>query len=302
MQGNRLSLVFPAFASDYHDHPGHKLAGFDTLFYELLQSAARFIDPSLADFDFVHHAFREDELRTQYITYIYSCAVSGILRDQGFVPCITAGYSMGIYAALYDAGGISFETGLKLIQLAFLSLKTLLSDRCCGMGTLIGLDRKDIQHLIDASQLRVEITNQNATHSFVVSGWQEDIVKLLEDAKTEGALHVRDLGVSVPYHSQLLKPAATDFEERIIHLKFSNPGNRIISLIDQRLLSTEASIRREVVRNLYQPLDWLKTMQALLAQNITGFVECGPSSGLVKNAKFVEGNYRFYSPGHPVSK
>ncbi|MEI7499428.1 MAG: hypothetical protein WCK84_03170 [Bacteroidota bacterium] len=295
MSDNTLAFIFPAFASDYFDHPGQQIPGFATHFNTMLLSAANYIDPSLIDFSFTETTFLEDELRTQYLTYIYSCTASSLLRNLGFSPSMNAGYSMGIYAALFDAGSVSFETGLELIRLAFQSLMAAISSASFGMVSLIGLTGRDIHHLIDQSNLRIEITNQNAAHSFVVSGYREDILKLMELAKEEGALHIRDLEVSIPYHSSFLKEGAMHFADNITRLEIKHPVNQIISLIDQTFLSTHSIIRQEVVNNLYYSLNWFRTKQVMLERHLSVFVECGPSKGLVKNAKFVDGNFRFYT-------
>ena len=289
------AFIFPAFASDFSDHPGKALPGFEEQFSVFIRSAAGTVDPALSQFSFNGTTFPADELRTQYITYIYSCTASSILRKQKFPPFITAGYSMGIYAAMFDAGVVSFGTGLELIRLAYLSLHASLMNRPYGMATIIGLSREDIQQLAGDSRLQAEITNQNASHSFVVSGSSEGIAELLELAKQEGALHTRDLGVSVPYHSGFLKEGAMDFSQKISHISFSSPGTMIISLIDQKIVETGDAMRNEVIRNLYNPLNWFTTQRIMLDLGVSVFVECGPSKGLVKNAKFVDGNYRFYA-------
>ena len=271
MSENHFAFVFPAFTSDYTDQ------------------AADSIDPLLAGFNFDETDFLEDELRTQYITYIYSCTTSSLLRKDHISPVITAGYSMGIYAALFDSGSVSFQAGLALIKSAYHSLLESMNGRLFGMGVLIGLDGRDIQQLIDQSSLRVEITNQNASHSFVLSGYRNDIQKLMELATEEGALHTRDLAVSIPYHSSYLKEGAMDFAIQISLMEFNAPESLIISLIDQVSLTTPGMIRQELIRNLYQPLNWLKTMQVILGDHVSQFIECGPSVGLARNARFVDG-------------
>ncbi len=237
----------------------------------------------------------EDELATQYLTYIYSCAASLTLRTYHFKPDFNAGYSMGIYAALFDSGVFTFETGLELIRLAFEIVSGKLKERQFGMATVIGLDRKDIEQLIHQRKLEVEIANRNAPHSFVVSGRGDHLTSFMEDARDEGALHVRDLGVSIPYHSGLLTDAAREFATRTRHLNFSVAETPLLSLVDQEILTSEASLRNEVSRNLFRSLDWLATQRKLIALNTGLLVECGPSKGLVKNAKFIDGNYRFAS-------
>jgi malonyl CoA-acyl carrier protein transacylase len=289
LSDNRSAFIFPAFTSDYTDHPGQNMRGFDEQFNKFLHRAAGSIDRELAAFNFVEKTFLEDELRTQYITYLYSCTASFLLRRAQLFPVMTAGYSMGIYAALFDSGSITFEAGLELIRAAFGSLKASLNDRPFGMGTLIGLDDRDIHTLIEQSSLRVEITNQNASHSFVVSGYRDDVHKLMELAKEDGALHTRDLTVSVPYHSSYLEEGAIDFSRQISRVSISAPATPMISLIDQVLLPTPDIIRQEIIRNLFQPLNWFNTMRVMMRSDVSQFIECGPSRGLAKNARFMDG-------------
>ena len=295
MSGNNLAFIFPAFTSQFTDHPGGKMAGFGSHFQSALDTAAAKVDTSLTSFSFTGNTLPADELSSQYLTYIYSCTASSLLRNSGFTPAMNAGYSMGIYASLFDAGSISFETGLEIIRLAYQSLMEAIGSCTYGMASLIGLSGRDIHHLIDQSNLKIEITNQNASHSFVVSGYHDDILKLLELAREEGALHTRDLEVSIPYHSSYLKDGAMLFGDQISHLEIKYPGNKIISLIDQTFLTNPEIIRQELINNLFYALNWFRTKQVMLESRISVFVECGPSKGLVKNSKFVDGNFRFYT-------
>ncbi len=293
MSENHLAFIFPAFTSDYTDHPARKMPGFEVRFNDLLLRAARFIDPELAGFNFNGNTFPDDELRTQYLTYIYSCAASFLLRKNSLIPSMNAGYSMGIYAALVDSEAISFETGLALIRTAYHSLRKSLNNASFSMGSLIGLSREDILQLIEQSSLRVEITNQNASHSFVISGYRDDIQLFMKLATAEGALHTRDLAVSIPYHSGYLKEGAMHFADQISPLKIGTPKTPTISLINQMMMTSPEKTREEIVRNLFHPINWFQSMNMMLDQKVKQFIECGPSKGLAKNARFVDGNFLF---------
>ncbi|MEI7662557.1 MAG: ACP S-malonyltransferase [Bacteroidota bacterium] len=296
------SFIFPAFTRDYRDHPGQHLPGFEELFSGWLRAGAASADPSLSQFKFSDPAFTGDELRTQYITYIYSCTVAGILRNITTAPLFTAGYSMGIYAALFDAGAIDFETGLELIRIAYHSMAHSTRGGKYGMGTVIGLSRTDLELLTGNPVSKVEIVNQNASHSFVVSGEAAGLARLLSDARAEGALFVNNLDVTVPYHSGFLKEGAEDFSRQISHLHISSPNAPVVSLINQQLLVTPESLRGELIMNLCHPLNWFETQQVMINRNVTLFIECGPSEGLVKNSKFIPGNYRFSRLGSLISR
>ncbi len=299
MPETQSAFIFPAFTRDYRDHPGDNLPGFEQQFNLLLKAAPQLTAPPFPGFRFAEMTAPHEELPNQYLTYLYSCAASRTLRTRHFTPAFSAGYSMGIYAALFDAGAISFETGLELIRLAYETVSGELKNRQFGMATVIGLDRKDIEQLTLQRKPAPEIANRNATHSFVVSGQYDQLVLFMEDARNEGALHVRDLGVSIPWHSGFLTGAAHEFARKISHLDFLAAQTPVISLIDQDILKSGASLRREVSRNLFLSLDWLSTAEKLLELNTELFVECGPSKGLVKNAKFIEGTYRFASLDNP---
>lgn len=290
-----LVFVFPAFSNDYSVHPGNDLKGFKEQFDQLVNEACRFHEFLPAGFHFQDNNFLDDELKTQYITYLYSCAASMVLRKNQRIPDYSAGYSLGLYAALYDSGSITLDTGLRFIQQAYLAIGESVKGQTSGMGTIIGLDRNDIELLIGKSNLKIDITNQNAPYSFVVSGIREDVVKLLYLANEEGALHTRTLPVSVPYHYHQLKDAATRFEKKTSHLDVFPSLNPIVSLIDQKELHTPRELRRELTGNLYLPLNWYKTQQWFLLRGIYRFIECGPSKSLVKNAKFVAPELRFFS-------
>jgi len=287
--------VFPAFTDDYSAHPGQTLPGLLERFRSLVEEAASTFDSSLQNFDFQINNFLQDELRNQFITCLYSCAVSSLLRQKVVIPQMSAGFSMGIYAAMVDAGAVSVRAALELIRLAFDSLKEVTLGIPCGMGAIIGLDRKDIEILISQNQLNVEVSNQLAPFSFIVSGQYKNIERLLALSKGEGALHTRIFPVTLPYHALLLKSGAQAFAKKIRHIRIGIPANPIISLVDQTILSTPEALRDELVRNLYHPLNWMATCQRLIAQGRCEFIECGPSGSLVKNARFIEGDYRFLS-------
>ena len=295
-----IGFIFPAFAHDYKNHPGSSLPGFLDTFNDLVNQIAAGSEPRLVNFDFKCNNFLDDELLTQYITYIYSCASAETLRKSGLIPDVSAGYSMGIYAALTDAGSISFPDGLQLIKNAYQSIEAKTRGLFFAMGTVIGLNCHDLQNIMKSAGNSLEITNRNSTHSFVISGIFEEIEKALELSLEEGALHTKLLRVTVPYHSRFLEEAAHAFRDSIHKIQIRPASNRLISLIDQKWFSTPEEIKTELTRNLYFHLDWFETHRHLLNCGIDTFIECGPSRGLVKNSKFTEGHFKFYALDSPM--
>ena len=253
MSEKTLAFVFPAFVSEYPDDPVHHLTGFAEYFRKYLHQAAEQVSPELIQFNFRTRTFLDDELKTQFITYIYGCALSSFLKDQGFSSSYCAGYSMGIYTAFFHADVISFQDGLKLISKAFESIRTVTRSIPFSMGTVIGLTRDDVLEILNQTGSRVEITNQNSVCSFVIGGPEEDIRKSLDLAKSEGAISTRVIPVSDPYHTSYINPPGADHRMIMAGINFKDPMVPVVSLIDRKILKEEQSLRDEIIRNLYTP-------------------------------------------------
>jgi malonyl CoA-acyl carrier protein transacylase len=291
----KLAFVFPPFASDYPDDPFSNLTGFDDCFRKYLSRAAEFADPDLIRFTINSVTFLDDELKTQYISYIQACALISWFRSQGVVPAYCSGYSMGVYAALFQSEVISFLDGLVLIRQAYKEIQKITGKQEYGMCAIIGLNQDDLEQLILKAKLNVRLAIQNSVCSFSISGPAGDITRLIESAQKEGALSTRMLNVSVPYHSDFLKETAEGFSEFVNQMQFRSPKMPIISLVDQEILLEDHALKEEVVRNLFTSLNWYETQLYLHELGVNKFVECGSGKGIVKNARFIEGDAVFYT-------
>ena len=295
MSQKNLAFVFPPFASDYPDDPFSNLTGFEDCFRKFLSRAAEFADPDLSLFEIPSMTFLEDELKTQYISYIQACSLVSWFRERGVIPGYCCGYSMGIYAALFQAEVISFIDGLVLIQQAYKEIKKVTGKQEYAMCAIIGLNHDDVEHIKDKEKMNIKVAIRNSVCSFSISGTAEDILRLTGSALKEGALSVRILNVSVPYHSDFLKNTAPGFTEFVNQMQFRSPRMPIVSLVDQDILLEEHALKQEVVRNLFTSLNWYETQLYLQELGVTRFVECGSGKGIVKNAKFIEGDADSYT-------
>lgn len=289
------AFVFPAFISDYREDPSRILPAFGPVYRTFLNRASFIAGPGLLAFDPETNPMLQDELMNQYLSYIYSCSSIDIIRSRGLQPSMVAGYSMGIYAALYAAGSITFETGLTFIGKAYESIKKNLPSDHFGMCGVIGLNESDIKTLIREYRLALYVVNQNSEYSFILSGDSFHINVFIQKAREEGALHARSLGVTVPYHTHLLAEAAKELEIFVMSADVRLPEIPVISVLTQGLLGDAGLIRNEIARNLHQPFNWFATQQEMYLRGIHRFTECGPSAALQKNSRFMKGSGKFVS-------
>lgn len=295
----KVAYIFPAFVSEYIGSEVQILNGFSNKFQENLKKASSVSEIDFEKFDIEDAAIMEDELGVQIISYIFSCSLSDELTSRKLTPDLLAGYSMGLYAALYTGGVIHFEDGIRLIIQAFKLSKIETKSIDAGMGSIIGLTEKEIQEIINKNHLEAEIANTNSVHSHLVTGLMDAVNRLLELARNTGALHISSLNVKTPYHASLLKKTCAPFNEYIsdkIELKMSRYP--IISSIDQRLMEFPKDIQRELTENLSKKINWMDSFNKLLQFGITQFIECGAGNSLKKISRFQLGDFTVY----PINK
>ncbi len=288
------AIIFPAFVSEYSGSEEAALTSFENNFTGRLKSASEVIGQDLKGFDFQKNNFLDDELKSQYISYIFSCSVSDILKLRKLNTSYVSGYSMGIYAALYYCGSVSFSDGLLLVKYAWDTISAITGKDNYGMGMIIGLEESDLLALIGGAT-DVEICNQNNKLTFIISGSEAGVEEVLAAARNEGAMRANRLPVSKPYHSHFLKGTASGFSGLIKGISFKSPDFTYISSINQDNIITTDQIRAEVVRNLSCRMNWLETMDWMIRQGTDLFFECGAGDGLTRNTRFIEGAFKSFS-------
>lgn len=290
----KKAFIFPAFITEFTGKEISFLQHNQVDINDYIQTISKCLPIDLPKFSYDHH-FHKEELNSQLIAYSFSCAFYDILKSKKIVPNYIAGYSMGIYASLYAAGSIHFNEGAKLIFEAYNLVKKLSEEKLFGMGAIVGLSCNDLNTLLLKGNYNLEIINTNNEHSLVLAGKKDDLTKLIAEAKKEGALSASELTVNTPYHSTYLKPFAGLFKKYINLLPVSECQVPVISTFDQREFYQVKDIKMELVMNLTERINWHKTMQKLIQNNVTEMYECGAGKDLKKISRFIKGNYQIKS-------
>jgi [acyl-carrier-protein] S-malonyltransferase len=286
----KTAHLFPAFVTEYLGIET-KVISTDKLYFKL-EKASDILDCPVKNFEIKNNTFTDDPLMSQYVAYVMSCCVSDMLHAHNMVPDFVAAYSMGIYAALYHCRAIDFETGLHMIQSAYSCIEDNLPVHAMGMCIIGGLSVEDLMWITKRYVDKVSIVNQNSEFSFLLSGQQIALLKISDSAKAEGAMLVKMLPVTHPYHHVKLKKASEDFS---LHLKDLTVNDCIFPLIsaqNQNIIHTKEQIIHELVSNLYHLFHWWDTFRLMLLQDVDLFIECGAGESLLKIAKFIDGDFR----------
>lgn len=289
---NTIAHLFPAFVLKYTKKELCILEKHGLDFHRVILESSEILGIDLNGFDVVHQNFLDDEFKNQLFSYIFSCAFSDILYKTGKIPNYISGFSMGIYAALYHAKAIDFATGLMLIKEIFNEVKSIFGSKHYIMATVIGFNENGLKALIIDFE-NVEVVVKNGDYSFVISGPEDEVRLLLIVLEKEGAIHLSQFKVKFPYHSKLLNIHRPNFDSIASNYTIKAPKVPVISMINQKELKTAQQLQNEISLNITSPLDFLKTMQVLDQMEVKEFIEVGAGISLLKNSKFIEGDYLF---------
>jgi [acyl-carrier-protein] S-malonyltransferase len=228
-----------------------------------------------------------DELKqtkvTQPAIFLHSVIIALISED--FNPGMVAGHSLGEFSALVANRALTFEDGLKLVAARANAMQKACEANPSTMAAILGLDDKKVEEICAGIDEVVVAANYNCPGQLVISGSNKGIEMACEKMKEAGAKRALPLPVGGAFHSPLMEPARQELEEAILNTKFSTP----ICPVYQNATALPATdielIKSNLVAQLTAPVKWTQSVQKMVADGATEFIECGPGKvlqGLVK--------------------
>lgn len=206
----------------------------------------------------------------------------------GVAPKYLAGHSLGEYSALVAAGSLSLGDAVKLVNLRGKLMQTAVPQGVGAMAAILGLeDDKVVALCAEASKAgegSVEAANYNAKGQVVVAGNKERVDAVMALAKENGGKAIA-LPVSVPSHCSLMKPAAEQFASALAETAIEMPRIPVIQNVAAQAAENVDVLRDALTAQLYQSVQWTKTLQFLQDQGVEYIVECGPGNVLANMAK-----------------
>ncbi|TGE84622.1 [acyl-carrier-protein] S-malonyltransferase [Pseudoalteromonas sp. KS88] len=201
-----------------------------------------------------------------------------------------AGHSLGEYSALVCADVLSLAQAVKLVENRGLYMQEAVPAGVGSMAAIIGLGDDEIKAACSASAQGevVAPVNYNSPGQVVIAGHKAAVDRASQACKEAGAKRALPLSVSVPSHCELMKPAADKLAADLAALTFNTPKCDVINNVDVIAENAADAIKDALVRQLYSPVRWTETVQALVAQGITQSYEFGPGKVLTGLAKRID--------------
>ncbi|WP_338753961.1 ACP S-malonyltransferase [Bacillus sp. FJAT-52991] len=217
-----------------------------------------------------------------------SMAVLQRFSEEGIVPDYVAGHSLGEYTALTAAGALSFEDAVYAVHKRGQCMEEAVPAGEGTMAAVLGMERSVLQEVVDevtANGNAVGLANLNCPGQIVISGTKTGVEQASELAKEKGAKRVLPLNVSGPFHSSLMKPATEQLEAVLNEIELDDSRVPVMANVDAKLVQQADEIKQKLLQQLYSPVLWEDSVEALIAEGVDTFIEIGPGkvlSGLIK--------------------
>ena len=237
----------------------------------------------------------------QMALYVASMAALAALdsefRSQGseLKPSAAAGLSLGEYTALAAAGAVSFEEGLRLVQLRAEAMEEAAGLTCGTMASVMGLELAALEAI--CASTGAQVANINAPGQIVISGPVAEVQAAAEKAKERGAKRVVMLEVGGAFHSRLMEPAARRLKAALEEAPIQMPCCPVLSNVTGSPYTGPDEIRRLLFEQLTRPVRWEDCMRRLIEMGVRDFLEVGPGTVLKGLMKRIDSEVLVQSAG-----
>lgn len=280
----RIAVLFPGQGAQHVGMARDLYEAFDTA--RTLVDAARGVlgfDLGALMFDGPEHELTQTK-NSQPAIYIAGVAAWRVLAERcpALAPAAFAGLSLGEYTALHAAGSITYEDGLRLVRRRGEAMQAACERTTGTMASIIGLDEAAVRRVVtDAGPAGlVDVANINCPGQIVVSGSPEGVRAAIQGAKAAGAGRAIELKVSGAFHSRLMAPARDELAAALAQTQVKPPATTVIHNVTARPATSPDSIRQSLADQCTSPVLWQASIETLLADGVTTFIEAGPGKVL----------------------
>ena len=273
------AYIFPGQGAQF---PGMGLDLYEgsAVAQEYFEEANHILGFSITDIMFEGTAEQLKETKvTQPAIFLHSVILAKVLGDD-FKPEMVAGHSLGELSALVANGVLSFKDGLQLVSKRALAMQKACEIKPSTMAAVLGLEDNVVEETCTEIDGVVVAANYNCPGQLVISGEIEAVEKACEVLTEKGARRALVLPVGGAFHSPLMEPAREELAAAIEATTFSEPICPVYQNVVAKAVTDPEEIKANLIAQLTAPVKWTQSVQAMIADGGTEFIEVGPGKVL----------------------
>ena len=226
---------------------------------------------------------------TQPAIFLHSVILAKTLGSN-FKPDMVAGHSLGEFSALVANNTLSFEDGLKLVSERAQAMQKACDNNPGTMAAVLELENSVVENICEETEGVVVAANYNCPGQLVISGEIKAIDLACEKLKEQGARRALVLPVGGAFHSPLMEEAKQELENAINNTTFNKPLCPIYQNVTSFAVSDQMKIKENLIAQLTSPVKWTQSIQKMITDGATNFIELGPGKVLQGLARKINGN------------
>ncbi|MEM6709005.1 MAG: ACP S-malonyltransferase [Pseudomonadota bacterium] len=222
--------------------------------------------------------------------------------EGGPAPSVLAGHSLGEYSALVCGGALSFDAGVRLVHLRGKFMQEAVPVGEGAIAAVLGLDDERVESACAEAatdETVVSPANYNAPGQVAIAGAKPAVARAIELCKAAGAKKAVMLNLSVPVHCALMAPAGAQLKAAIDAVELRMPNIPIVHNVDAERAEDLGGLKRRLLAQLAEPVQWTRSVQAIAAAGVTAAIECGPGKVLGGLVKRIERGLKVHATDRP---
>lgn len=290
---SKIAFIYPG--------QGAQKAGMGADFYENSALAKEIFDKAseALDLDLKTLCFEENDKLdlTEYTqaALVTTClSMTKVVEEKGLHPDITAGLSLGEYAAIAAAGGMDTIDAIRLVRKRGILMQNTVPAGEGAMCAVMSMEAEAIENVI-ADIDGVSIANYNCPGQIVITGKTAAVEEAAEKLKEAGAKRTIMLNVSGPFHSKMLVSAGEELAEELEHTTLHPLQIPYVTNVTAKEVHDIADTKALLAEQVSSPVRWMQSMEAMIADGVDTFVEIGPGKTLAGFMRKIDRNVKVYN-------
>lgn len=240
---------------------------------------------------------------TQPAILATSVAALRALETRGLRPDFVAGHSLGEYSAIVAASGLTLGEAVCAVRRRGEYMQEAVPVGQGAMAAILNLDADAVAAACaEAAEGEVvSAANLNCPGQVVIAGHAGAVARAMERCKAAGAKRALPLPVSAPFHCALMQPAQERMEAELSALVFRDLDTPLVSNVDARIVRSAGDVRDGLVRQISGAVRWQESVELLVREGVSTFVEIGPGTVLSGLVKKIHRGARVLNVEDPVS-